>query len=270
MVSSNAAPKRSLKKNVKHVEHGGPSKPLSGYFLFGNEIREKVTEEYRASLKADEKFQIQAVAKILGEKWKALTAEQQEKYNSQGHAAKEQYDKDMEAWKATPDYEEFVKESAKHKLKISQDKARKDAKGSDSNPMPKRPLTGYMIFSAEAQPKVREEFAAAGKPALMADVTKVITPRWAALGPEGQKPYSDRYQEAKKVYEVQMEEWKKSEEGLAYYSTLAKSKKLADKKLNPNKRQRKSESTDGSKKAKKDGESEEGTNEENEEGTNEE
>ena len=47
------------------------------------------------------------IAKLVGENWQSLDASERELYESQANAAKDQYKKDLTAYKKTPEYRQY-------------------------------------------------------------------------------------------------------------------------------------------------------------------
>eukprot|EP00457_Paulinella_chromatophora_P007778 gb/GEZN01007803.1/.p1 GENE.gb/GEZN01007803.1/~~gb/GEZN01007803.1/.p1 ORF type:complete len:366 (-),score=110.22 gb/GEZN01007803.1/:355-1452(-) len=81
-----------------------PKRPMSGYFIFLGEHRGKIMAENGGS--------VAAAGKILGEKWKALSAEDKKVFEEKAEQAKIQYDKQLKEMGLTP---EMVKKMQKKK-----------------------------------------------------------------------------------------------------------------------------------------------------------
>ena len=115
--------KESKKKKAKK-DPNAPKKPLSSFMLFSGEMRSKVKEE-------NSSLGVKEIAKLLGEKWKALGSEEKEKYNTMAQKAKEQYDIDLKEYlKNNPNAGESAS-SKKKKSPVSKDKIKKSPKSSE-------------------------------------------------------------------------------------------------------------------------------------------
>ncbi|KAF5660587.1 hypothetical protein FHETE_8868 [Fusarium heterosporum] len=76
--------KRKYRRHPKPDENA-PERPPSAYVLFSNKI-----------------------AKLVGENWQNLNANEKEAYESQANADKEKYHRDLMEYKKTPDYRKYV------------------------------------------------------------------------------------------------------------------------------------------------------------------
>lgn len=86
---------RATKKARKAADEasGKPKKAMSAYFLWLNENREQNVKEAGTS-------NLGAVAKLAGEKWKGMSADQRKVYEDKAAKLKAEYEKEMAAWKA--------------------------------------------------------------------------------------------------------------------------------------------------------------------------
>lgn len=82
------------KKPRKKKDKNAPKKNLSAFMFFSNDMRAKVKEENPGIAFGE-------VGKVLGEKWKALSAEDKVQYDEQASADKERYATAMAAYKST-------------------------------------------------------------------------------------------------------------------------------------------------------------------------
>merc|ERR1712112_323605 len=78
-------------KAKKEKDPNKPKRPLSGYFLFMGDERNKVREEH-PDWKTGE------IGKELGKRWNTLDASRKKKYQDQADKAKAKYDKEMETY----------------------------------------------------------------------------------------------------------------------------------------------------------------------------
>lgn len=210
--------KRSLKKNVAPAEFNGPSRPPTGFMLYSSANRDAVTAALKAALKPDEKFQIKTVASKLGEQWRLLSEADKATFNKQGEELKAKYEVDLEKWKSTNDYKQFVKASALHNKKKADKKAVEKAK---ADGMPQRPMAGYMRFANAVRDTVRKELDAKGEKFSLQAGAGLTKAKWVALGEEGQKKYHEEYQVAKAKYDEELKAWQESEAGKTFSKTKA-------------------------------------------------
>uniref|UniRef100_A0A7S0RR61 FACT complex subunit SSRP1 n=1 Tax=Pyramimonas obovata TaxID=1411642 RepID=A0A7S0RR61_9CHLO len=82
------------KKPKKKKDPNAPKKALSGFMYFSQVNRPKVKEE-------DPSLGIGGVAKVLGERWKALTTEEKQIYEDMHSKDKERYEKEKKEYAAT-------------------------------------------------------------------------------------------------------------------------------------------------------------------------
>jgi len=118
--------KKKAKKDKK-----APKNARSAYTYFGNEMRETMKAE-----NSDMSFA--EVNKMLGERWKQLSAAEKQKFEDMAAADKKRYEKDMESY--TPP------SGTKKKTKAKKDKN-----------APKRGSTSFLIFSNEMRPKLKAQ-----------------------------------------------------------------------------------------------------------------
>lgn len=131
---SNTKEKGDLKKAKAGVMDAGmPKKPASAFMLYINSRREAIT----ADLKAKNAYKIQEISVIGSKEWQVLPAEKKAVLEEEAKALREQYHKDIEAFKLTDAYKTFaqqtdkikaVKESEKATLKANNKAAAKAAK----------------------------------------------------------------------------------------------------------------------------------------------
>lgn len=79
------------KKEKKKKDPNAPKKGMSAYFFFMNENREKIKTENPG-------IAFTEIAKVAGEKWKAVSAEEKAKYEKMAANDKERYAKDMKKY----------------------------------------------------------------------------------------------------------------------------------------------------------------------------
>lgn len=220
------ATKRSLKKNVVPSEFGGPQMPKNGFMLFTDEKRPGVLQSLRQKAPEGEPVTKLAASatKEMGGMWKTLDEASKKVYQDKAAQMKLEHTQATEAWKKTDQYKAFLKECAVHKKKKA-DKKAKDTLDT-ANP-PKKPSSGYFLFSMEVTSAVNSELQAKAADAkvTMGERAAEVKKRWTALGEAGQKVYQDRATEAKTKYEAEMATFKETDAWKAYQKALEKNRK---------------------------------------------
>merc|ERR1712227_41841 len=69
---------------------------------------------------------------------------------------------------------------------------------------PKKPLSAYFLFSQEERLKVKAE----NPDYSITEVAKELGKRWATLNPDIKGSYEQRYQDARRLYESEMNNYK--------------------------------------------------------------
>ncbi|GMM57459.1 high-mobility group nucleosome-binding protein [Maudiozyma humilis] len=89
------APRETKKRTTrKKKDPNAPKRALSAYMFFANENRDIVRSE-----NPDVTFG--QIGRLLGERWKALTAEDKEPYEAKAAADKKRYESEKELYMAT-------------------------------------------------------------------------------------------------------------------------------------------------------------------------
>ncbi|KAL3234946.1 hypothetical protein RNJ44_02734 [Nakaseomyces bracarensis] len=86
------APRRKTTRRKK--DPNAPKRALSAYMFFANENRDIVRSE-----NPDVTFG--QIGRLLGERWKALTAEDKQPYEAKAEADKKRYESEKELYNAT-------------------------------------------------------------------------------------------------------------------------------------------------------------------------
>lgn len=133
-----------------------------------------------------------ASIKLGSERFKALSEVEKQKYQKQYDQAKEQYEKDLAAFKASGgEMKKIVK------------KGKKEKKTTDPN-KPKKPAGGaYGCYLAKNRAAFIKECA--GKP--ITEVSKLAGARWKGLSAAEKKPFEEEYAKKKAAYEAAMKEY---------------------------------------------------------------
>ncbi|USP79926.1 hypothetical protein yc1106_07200 [Curvularia clavata] len=107
--SGTTGAKRKYRRHPKPDEHA-PERPPSAYVIFSNQVRE--------SLKGQD-LSFTEIAKVVGERWQVLPAEEREGCERQANGAKEKYYAELAEYKKTPQYEAYQKYLEDFKAKHS-------------------------------------------------------------------------------------------------------------------------------------------------------
>jgi len=124
--SSGGAGGGGKKKKVKK-DPDAPKRPMTAYFMYMNEQRPLIKQE-----NPDIKFG--EIAQVISKKFKALTEDQQEKYNKLASKDKERYKKEMAAYKSKKAAEEAsAKDASDDDDDSDDDESKKDSDSNDSD-----------------------------------------------------------------------------------------------------------------------------------------
>jgi len=123
---SGTGAKRKYRRHPKPDEHA-PERPPSAYVIFSNQVRE--------SLKGQD-LSFTEIAKVVGEKWQVLPAEEREGCERQANGAKEKYYAELAEYKKTPHFEAYQKYledfKAKHSVPTKGKRSKLDTETSTS------------------------------------------------------------------------------------------------------------------------------------------
>jgi len=175
-----------VKPERKKKDKNAPKGAKSAYLFFCDENRAIAQQEY-----PDKKMT--ELASILGDKWKALTEIEKEKYNDMAG-------KDKLRAKASKDEYEANKGSDEE-----DDGRKKKRKKKDEN-APKKNLTGFFIFSNDLRPRMKEE-----NPGLsIGDMGRQLGEKWKILDAQEKAIYKKRADEDKGRYDEELAAYKKT------------------------------------------------------------
>ncbi|XP_012220712.1 high mobility group protein 20A isoform X2 [Linepithema humile] len=119
--SSSNTPNRAKKRKKAPRDATAPKQPLSGYFLFLNDRREKVRSE-NPSLTFTE------ITKLLASEWSKLPADQKQQYLDAAELDKERYNREFSDYKQTEAYRLFNEKQSER-----QNENKKERNGTDIN-----------------------------------------------------------------------------------------------------------------------------------------
>jgi len=202
MSADGSTVKRALKYEkglTRPKDASAPKRPLSGYFQWAGENRERVQSEHGSLSLAE-------VTKKLGEMWRELPAGEKSGYEEKAKSEMEAYKIKFEKYKKTKKYAEHEKNLLEYNIKMTYKPF-----GKDEN-MPKRAQTGYMLFAAAERPKISLENDGKKVTEIMALVAKA----WKELSEDEKKPYNDKAKKIADKHAKEMEKYKKSTKHLKY------------------------------------------------------
>lgn len=119
--SNSNAPNRAKKRKKTPRDATAPKQPLSGYFLFLNDRREKVRSENPSLTFAD-------ITKLLASEWSKLPSDQKQQYLDAAEQDKERYNREFNNYKQTEAYRLFNEKQSER-----QNENKKERNGTDVN-----------------------------------------------------------------------------------------------------------------------------------------
>jgi hypothetical protein len=188
-------PKRP-KGEKKLKDPNAPKRPLSSYFFFSNERREKTK---KALLAEKPEAKVTDVAKALGAAWKDLSPKKKEKYEAMAKEAKEKYTEQMKDYERPSD-EELADLDCNKKRQRG-----KSTTGKAKNKDPNRPKkqSGYILFCSEKRPEVKDKH-----PEMKStEVTTEIARMWKELSEKKKAKYLKMAEESKAKYDEAMKSY---------------------------------------------------------------
>uniref|UniRef100_A0A0D9VEF8 HMG box domain-containing protein n=1 Tax=Leersia perrieri TaxID=77586 RepID=A0A0D9VEF8_9ORYZ len=214
--------KKAKKKNKKDKDPSKPKQPMSAYFFY--------SQQRRAALVAEKK-NVPEIGKITGEEWKGMTEAEKAPFESAARKQKEEYQKQMEAWrqKKQEEAEEHEKEEQEQKkimkqeamqllkkkektdniikkTKEQQQKQRKKKDDAVDPNRPRKPASSFLMFSKEARRQLAEERPGVASSTLNA----LVSVKWKELGEDERQAWNGKAAAAMAVYKREMEEYTKA------------------------------------------------------------
>jgi len=119
----NTKPKRKTKKPT---DPNGPKKSQTSFFHFSKESRPKLQQQYPEHKSTE-------LAKLIGEAWQALSEEEKKAYQEKAKQDKIRYDEEMNKYKETKDYKEFMKKLNDWKIEQQDGDSDKNGKKKGGN-----------------------------------------------------------------------------------------------------------------------------------------
>jgi ABC-type transporter MlaC component len=153
-----------------------PRKPKAAYFIFCDENRDQVSRELNSQNAAK-------VAKELGQRWKNLSEQEKERYNSMFKKLKEQYDAEL----------------------IEYNNLHPEGTITGFREEPIRPITGYLRFCAEHRDKVKKKYSNLS----LIEIVKTLSQMWRDCDQTLKDAYNKEYEEELQEYHIEMEKYKR-------------------------------------------------------------
>ena len=163
--AKNAGGAKGKKKKKKAKDPNKPKRAMVAFMYFSIDQRPEVQ-------KANPTLKIAEISKILGEKWRGMSAAQKAKYDKKAAADKARYEKEMADYK--PPYK------------------------------PKRAMVAFMFFSIERRPAMQAKHKDKG----IAEISKLLGASWRGMSDKAKAPYQAKAEEDKARYEKEMKNFK--------------------------------------------------------------
>jgi hypothetical protein len=197
-----------------------PKRPQSSYFIFSNQRRNQLKDQY-----PDKK--VTELSKLIADEWRVKSAEEKKVYEDQAAVNKEKYNKEMESYKLTDEYNEFQDEL--QRWRKAQKAADMEVDG-DEEPIkislprkpkdphcPKKPLSSYFLYAQSVREQTKAEFPNVN----ITEIAKEISKKWKLLSEDEKKPYNEEAARLKEEYNKALEEYEGSDAQLDFKKKLA-------------------------------------------------
>lgn len=184
-----------------------PKQAPSAWQVYFTEELQKIKAE-----QPDARLNVAHVAKDAGQRYAALPEEKKKEFKRRSDEAKEQWERDMLAWKQTLTPEDIKQENM---FRTAQRKAGKSRKGNLKDPnAPKKPLSAYFLFlrAIRADSKMTEDVFHGEQETTKQSV--LAAAKWRSLPEEEKQPFLEKAEADKVEYERQRKEYEQSH-GLA-------------------------------------------------------
>jgi len=156
-----------------------PKKPLSAYFLFTNDERQKIKEEFP-------NMSITEIAKETGRRWANISPDIREKYEARYQESRNQYDQDM------ANYNQSNSNPSRPQKKVKDPNA------------PKQPLSAYFLFQNQERDKIKQ----ANPNFSICEVAKELGKRWSEMPQSEKQRYTQQAEEGRHKYDQDMAEYR--------------------------------------------------------------
>ena len=178
--------KASQKKTASDKPKRGPT----GYLVFSKEMRADVRAELESELAEDEKLKPQQVVTALAARWKLLSDEEKEEWNSKAKAASTSDDEvpaeDKEVVKP-------VEKKAAGKKPVEKPTSKTTDKKADKGETSKKRQSGYLLFGKEMRKDIKEALEAELEEGVKLKPQAVVTEiaaQWKALSDDEKEEWN--------------------------------------------------------------------------------
>ncbi|PWZ03400.1 hypothetical protein BCV70DRAFT_209733 [Testicularia cyperi] len=180
-----------------------PKQAPSAWQIFFTEELQKIKAQ-----KPGERLNVAHVAKDAGQRYAALPESKKDEFHRRSLEAKEQWEQEMAAWKATLTPEDIRQENL---YRSAQRKAGKSRKGNLKDPnAPKKPLSAYFLFlrAIRADPNMTQAVFEGEQETTKQSV--LAAAKWRSLSETEKQPYLDRAEADKARYERMRREYERT------------------------------------------------------------
>lgn len=180
-----------------------PKQAPSAWQVYFTEELQKIKAEQPGA-----RLNVAHVAKDAGQRYAALPEEKKQEFQRRSQEAKEQWERDMLAWKSTLTPEDIKQENM---FRTAQRKAGKSRKGNLKDPnAPKKPLSAYFLFlrAIRADPKMTEDVFHGEQETTKQSV--LAAAKWRSLPEEEKQPFLEKAEADKVEYERLRKDYEQS------------------------------------------------------------
>lgn len=157
-----------------------PKKPLSAYFLFTNDERQKIKSEFP-------NMGITDIAKETGRRWANIPSDSREHYESRYQESRNQYDQDMTTYN----------QNNHHPSSTGNSRPQKKVKDPNA---PKQPLSAYFLYQNQERDKIKQ----ANPNFSICEIAKELGKRWGEMPQEVKQHYTQKAEEERHRYDQDM------------------------------------------------------------------
>lgn len=176
---SDSPPKKKVKRKPSK-DPKAPKRGMTSFMLFSNSIRSTIKVE-------NPDISFGETAKLIGKKFKELSAEERKEWDAKAGKDKERYQAEMEDYSAPEDGDDGGGKA----------KPKKDPNA------PKKPMSSYFQYSVSNRARIKEE----NPDAAFGDIAKLVSTQFKALTDNEKKKYEDMAVKDKARYQEEMKDY---------------------------------------------------------------
>jgi gluconate kinase len=192
----------TTKASQKKTPSDKPKRGPTGYLVFSKEMRADVRAELESELAEDEKLKPQQVVTALAARWKLLSDEEKEEWNSKAKAASTSDDEvpaDEKELEKPVEKKATAKEPVEKKATAKEPVEKKAAgkkpveKKTEKGETSKKRQSGYLLFGKEMRKDIKEALEAEleeGEKLKPQAVVTEIAAQWKALSDEEKEEWN--------------------------------------------------------------------------------